>query len=74
MRGDNYVDFVQNGLPGQLEDVSLAARIAMYFQHDAAPSHYTRLVTQQLNDTFPDRSTGRSNTINWPPRSPKGAK
>jgi len=33
-------------LPKQLEDVPLATplatRIAMYFQHDRAPSHYTR--------------------------------
>jgi hypothetical protein len=43
MTGHNYLDFLQSGLPEQLEDVPLAARIAMYFQHDGAPSHYTRL-------------------------------
>ena len=42
----------------------------MYFQHDGAPSHYTRLVMQHLNDTFPNRWIGRGSTINWPPRSP----
>jgi hypothetical protein len=40
-----------------------------YFQHDGAP-HYTRLVMQRLNDTFPNRWIGRGSTINWPPRSP----
>jgi hypothetical protein len=44
MTGHNYLDFLQNGLPEQVEDVPLAAQIAMYFQHDqhdGAPSHYT---------------------------------
>jgi len=42
----------------------------MYFQHDGAPSHYTRHVMQHLNVTFPKRWIGRGSTINWPPRSP----
>jgi hypothetical protein len=51
----NYLDFLQNELSKLLGDVPLATRIAMYFQHDGAPSHYTRHVKQQLNDTFPNR-------------------
>ena len=68
--GRNYLDFLQNELPKQLEDVPLATRIVMYFQHDWAPSHYTRHVMQHLNDTFHNRWIGRGSTINWPPRSP----
>jgi len=64
MIGQNYLDLLRNGLPEKLEDVSLATRIAMYFQHDGAPSHYTRLVLQHLNDTFPNRMIGRGSTIN----------
>jgi len=48
----------------------LATRIAMYFQHDGAPSHYTRRVMQHLNDTFSNSWICRGSTINWPPRSP----
>ena len=48
----------------------MAARIAMYFQHDGAPSHYSRHVVQHLNDTFPNMWIGRGSTVNWPPRSP----
>ena len=48
----------------------MATRIALYFQHDRAPSHYTRLVMQHLNDTFHNRWIGRGSTFNWPPRSP----
>jgi len=70
MTGQNYLDFLQNSLPKQLEDTLLATRIAMYFQHDGAPSHYTRHMMQLLNDTFPNRWIGRGSTINWPPRSP----
>jgi len=36
MRGQNYLDFLQNELPKQLEYVSLATEIANYFQHDGA--------------------------------------
>ena len=35
--GQSYLDFLQNELPKQLEDVPLATRIATYFQHDGAP-------------------------------------
>jgi len=68
-RGQNYLDFLQNELPKQLEDVPLATRIAMYFQYDGAPSHFTRHVMRHLNDTFPNRWIGRGSTTNWPPRS-----
>jgi hypothetical protein len=34
MTGHNYLDFLQNGLPEQLEDVPLATWIAVYFHHD----------------------------------------
>jgi len=70
MTWQNYLDFLQNELPKQLEDVPLAIRIAMYFQHDRALSHYTRHVMQHLNDTFPNKWIGRGSAINWPPRSP----
>ena len=55
MTGQNCLDFLQNELPKQLEVVPFATRIAMYFQHDGAPSCYTRHVMQHLNDTFPNR-------------------
>ena len=70
MTGQTYLDFLENEIPKQLEDVPLATRIAMYFQHDGTTSHYTRHVMQHLNDTFPNRWIGRGSTINWPPRSP----
>jgi hypothetical protein len=62
MTGHNYLHFLQNELPEQLKDAPLATWIAMYFQHDAAPSHYTQLAMQHLNDTFLTRWI--SSTIN----------
>jgi hypothetical protein len=54
MTGQNYLAFLQNGLP-ELEDVPLAARIAIYLQHDGAPSGYTLFVViQNLCDIFPN--------------------
>jgi hypothetical protein len=46
MTGHNNLDFLQNGFPEQLEEVPLPARVAMYLQHEGAPSRYTRLVMQ----------------------------
>jgi hypothetical protein len=41
MTGHKHLDFLQNGLPEQPEDVPLAIRIALFFQNDGATSHYT---------------------------------
>jgi hypothetical protein len=50
--GYNYQEFLQNGLPEQLESVPLARRIAMYCQHDRAPVRYSQLMMQCRNDLF----------------------
>ena len=42
----------------------------MFFQHDGAPANYSRLVTHQLNITFPERWIGRGGHVQWPPWSP----
>ena len=49
-----YVDFLKNELALLLEEVPLAKRMRMVFQHDGAPAHYSRLVTHHLNLTFPE--------------------
>jgi hypothetical protein len=41
MTGHNYLGFLQNGLPEKLGDIPLATWIAIYFQYDRTPSHYT---------------------------------
>jgi hypothetical protein len=69
MTGQNYLEFLQNKLSEQLEDVLLATGIAIYSQHDIASPHYTQLVMQHLSDTLPNQWIGCRSTINWPPRS-----
>jgi len=42
----------------------------MYLQQDGAPIHYTRMVIQHLNNTYPNWWIGRGSLIHWPARSP----
>jgi hypothetical protein len=46
-------------LPQLLEDVPLDKQSRMYFQHDGAPHHSSRGVTNFLNYRFPGRWIGR---------------
>jgi hypothetical protein len=71
MTGHNYLGFLQNGLPEQIENVPLATQGFVYFQHGGAPSHYTCFVMQHQSDTFPNQWIRCGSTINWPPKSPE---
>jgi hypothetical protein len=53
-----------------MEEVPLAKRMRIVFQHDRATARYSRLVTYQLNLTFSERWIGRGGHVQWPPRSP----
>lgn len=70
LNGANYLQFLQNDLPGLLEDTPLTLRQRMWFQQDGCPAHYARRVREHLSNTFPDRWIGRLGPIMWPPRSP----
>ena len=50
LTGHADVDFLQNELPLLLEEVPLAKRMCMVFQHDGAPAHYSRLVTSSKSN------------------------
>jgi hypothetical protein len=39
------------------------------FQHDGAPPHYSSIVHEFLDATFPQRWIGRGGWLPWPPRS-----
>ena len=67
LRGPDYLNFLQNDLPNLLENLPLAIRAQMWFQHDGAPAHWARVVRQFLNAVFPERWIGRGGTIQWPP-------
>jgi hypothetical protein len=70
LTGYTYGEFLQNELPGLLEDIPLTVRSQMYLQHDGAPPHFSRHVREYLNKSFPNRWLGRGGPVTWPPRSP----
>jgi len=70
LTGNTYEAFLSNDLPGLLEDIPLMARSQMYFQHDGAPPHYTRHVTEYLNESFRNRWSGHGGPVAWAPRLP----
>jgi hypothetical protein len=65
-----YVIVMQNDIPLLLVVVPLTKRIHMFFQHDEAHAHYSRLVTHNQNLSFPDRRIGRDEHVQWPQRFP----
>jgi hypothetical protein len=42
----------------------------MWLQHDGAPPHFSRAVTEFLNDDYEGRLIGRGGPVAWPARSP----
>ena len=70
LNGENYLQFLQEELPELLEDVPLDVRRRMWFQHDGAPAHSTRIVRDWLDQRFPGRWIGRGGPVSWPLRSP----
>ncbi|XP_039309087.1 uncharacterized protein LOC120358566 [Solenopsis invicta] len=70
LNGVSYVEFLSENLPDFLEDVPLADRNKIIFQQDGAGPHNARVVTNFLNEQFPDRWMGRYGPIRWPARSP----
>jgi hypothetical protein len=70
LTAQQYSDILETVLPGLLEDVPLAVRQSLWFQHDGAPAHYEEDVRQWLNATYPGRWIGRGGPTAWPPRSP----
>jgi len=72
LTGQTYLQFLEEELPTLLEDVPLATRRQLCFQHDGAPRppHFSNAVSTYLNEQFPNKWIGRGGPINWPPRSP----
>ncbi|EFN63727.1 hypothetical protein EAG_00069, partial [Camponotus floridanus] len=63
-------NFLEESLPELLEDVPLATRNAMWFMHDGAPAHFSRIAREFLTATYGDRWIGRGGSHLWPARSP----
>lgn len=70
LNGDTYLEFLNTTFQDFLEDVPLNVRRNMWLQHDGAPPHSSRRVTQWLNNTFGNKWIGRYGPVPWPARSP----
>jgi len=68
LTGEIYLNFLTNHLPVLLENVPLETRRNMFFQHDGCPAHFSVMVRQFLDRTFPNRWIGRGSLFPWPPR------
>lgn len=69
--GPKYLSFLQNDIPGLLEEAGLLdLERPLIFQQDGCPAHWTRNVRDYLSDCFPERWIGRDGPWPWPPRSP----
>jgi hypothetical protein len=62
--------FYDNCSSGLFEDVPLAMRQSLWFQHDGAQAHREDDIQQLLNATYTGMWTGRRGQSAWPPRSP----
>lgn len=49
LNGASHTEFLTNTLPELLEDVPIAVRQQMWFQHDGAPAHFSRAARAVLN-------------------------
>jgi len=65
-----YWVFLEEMLPELLEDISLALRRNMWFQHDGAAGHWARQVPEHLTANYKDRWIGRVGSVAWTSRSP----
>jgi hypothetical protein len=70
LNGQRYLIFLQDVLPELLEDVPMAIRQDMWFQHDGAPPHFAGEVRDHLDEVYDNRWIGRGGPVAWPPRSP----
>jgi len=70
LNSPTYITFLRDILPELLEDVPLANRYNIWFQHDGAPAHFGNVVTDFLNMTYRQRWIGRGGPVPWPARSP----
>jgi hypothetical protein len=61
---------MDEALPVLLEDVPLATKGHMWYQHDGTPPHYEHRVRNLIDEKFHGRWIGRGGPIHWPPRSP----
>lgn len=69
LTGASYLNLLENDIEEHIDEIPLMRRHTMVWQHDGAPPHNVRAVTNFLNEKYP-LWIGRFGQINWPARSP----
>lgn len=70
LTGQAYRHFLEEILPGLLEEVPLATRVLLWFMQDGAPAHFSLAARNYLQNTYPNRWIARGGYVAWPARSP----
>lgn len=70
LNGQAYLNFLRNEFHLYLDDFQLDLYGRLWFQHDGAPPHSSRIVKQYLDEQFEGRWIGRGGPVPWPARSP----
>lgn len=72
LNGEVYHRFLAHQLRLLLEEVPVGVRQRMWFMHDGAPAHFSRLARDWLSNpnNFGNHWIGRGGPVAWPPRSP----
>ena len=65
-----YLWFLEGILHGLLEDVPLHMLQNMWFQHDDAPTHFSLVNRDHLDQRFGQQWIGHGGPIAWPAHSP----
>ena len=70
LNAEMYYQFLTSTFEDYLDDLPLANYNSIWFQHDGAPPHNTRQVSDYLSERFGDRWIGNNGPVRWPARSP----
>lgn len=71
LTGDIYHDeILESVVSCFVDDLPIAQRLSLWYQHDGAPPHCVRRVVNSLHGLFGDKWIGRFGPVPWPARSP----
>lgn len=68
LTGERYLQFLTHEIENFLDEVPLVNRNTIVYQHDGAPPHNARMVSEHLNNTYGDNWIGNTGPVRWPPR------
>ncbi|XP_058810894.1 uncharacterized protein LOC131675773 [Phymastichus coffea] len=70
LNAENYLDFLQDILPGLLDGVPEELQENLIFMHDGAPAHTAVNVRNYLDQVYGGHWIGNNGPVRWPARSP----